>query len=111
MDDPVGPLLVVAGGRAILVVSAIRDDNPEAAIESIDYGARIQVHSPGFLRVTRATLQWHLGRRFTLESLEAMMLSSTGQMISLRSEIQWRGRFPVGGHASLGAGTGESRPA
>ncbi|MHA6794341.1 MmoB/DmpM family protein [Pseudonocardia bannensis] len=89
MKNAVGPVLKIWGGRAELVVSAIRDDNPDVAVDVIDYGRHICVRAPDFLRVTRATIEWHLGRSFEMSSLDSIMVSFDGQITEFTDEITW----------------------
>ncbi|MHA6795650.1 MmoB/DmpM family protein [Pseudonocardia bannensis] len=89
MENAVGPVLMICGGRVDLVVSAIRDDNPEIALQVVEGDRQVRVLAPYFLRVTRMSLQWHLGPRFELDSLESMIVTSAGCMRRTSEEITW----------------------
>jgi toluene monooxygenase system protein D len=89
LHDLVGPVLKAWGGRVDLVVSAIRDDNPGARLDVVDCGPNVRVQASRFLRVSRATLQWHLGRAFDIRALESMVVSSVGRMTATCEEISW----------------------
>jgi toluene monooxygenase system protein D len=96
MNCPVGPVLKICGGRADSVVAAIRDDNPDTELRILDHGFSIEVLATGRLRLTRATLQWHLGPTFELGTVESMTLSSAGTLTRSADEIVWSGRCAPG---------------
>jgi hypothetical protein len=85
----VGPALSAAGGRVGLVVSAIRDDNPAVPVQVVDCGSHVYVLAPLCLLATERSLHWHLGLRFGLCALEAMVVSSVGHMHRTAEAITW----------------------
>jgi hypothetical protein len=85
----VGPALSAAGGRVDLVVSAIRDDNPTAPVQVVDCGSHVYVLAPRCLLATERSLRWHLGPRFGLCALEAIVVSSVGLMRRTAEAITW----------------------
>jgi toluene monooxygenase system protein D len=89
MNCPVGLVLRMCGGRADSVVAAIRDDNPDTELQVLDHGCRIEVLAAHRLRLTKATLQWHLGRSYGLNTVESMMLGSTGTLARSGEEMVW----------------------
>ncbi|OLT14698.1 hypothetical protein BJF78_17685 [Pseudonocardia sp. CNS-139] len=74
-----------------LVVSALRDDNPGPGLQVLDSGDVMLVLAPDLLRATAASLRWHLGPRFGLADLEAMVLASSGTVRRTGDTITWRG--------------------
>ena len=89
MGNLVGPALSAAGGRVDLVVSAIRDDNPAAPVQVVDCGSHVYVLAPRCLLATERSLRWHLGPRFGLCALEAIVVSSVGLMRRTAEAITW----------------------
>ena len=89
MGNLVGPALSAAGGRVGLVVSAIRDDNPAAPVQVVDCGSHVYVLAPRCLLATERSLHWHLGPRFGLCALEAIVVSSVGHMHRTAEAITW----------------------
>jgi toluene monooxygenase system protein D len=88
MDNPVGPVLRMCD-EADLVIEAIREDNPGADVEVIDRGAYIRVQADGYLRVTEATLQRHLGPGFKIHSLEQMLAAFAGRIRTASDQVEW----------------------
>jgi toluene monooxygenase system protein D len=91
----------MSGGRADYIVSAIRDDNPDTSLEVVDYGRIVRVQAPRYLRVTRATLQWHLGPNFDLTALESMIVSSVGHITRTSEQLIWHEERQVRRHRSF----------
>lgn len=88
MQDAVGPVLRMCD-EIEQVVQAIRDDNPGLSIEVVDNGAYTRVQAPGFLRVTRASLQRNLGEGFEMRQLEAMMSAFAGRITTGSDQVTW----------------------
>jgi hypothetical protein len=89
LDKAVGPVLKACGGRVDLIISAIRDDNPDVAVEVVDYGDCVRVRAPEFLRITKATLEWHLGRSFGMCWMKSIMASFDGHIEISSEEMAW----------------------
>jgi hypothetical protein len=70
-------------------VSAIRDDNPAALVRVVDCGSHVYVLAPRCLLATEQSLHWHLGPRFGLCALEAIVVSSVGHMHRTAEAITW----------------------
>lgn len=74
------------------VIRAIVEDNPESAVEVIDRGAYVRVQAPGFLRITRPSLERHVGRDFEMRQLEGMLSAFAGRITTSSDEITWHYR-------------------
>lgn len=85
----VGPVLrMVEDVDAI--VHAIEEDNPGKEIEVIDRGSYVRVQTEGYMKVTRATIERHIGRSFPLRELEMMLSSFAGRIYTSSDEIVWK---------------------
>jgi toluene monooxygenase system protein D len=85
----VGPILRMVE-ELDAVVDAIKDDNPDKEVEIIDRDAYVRVQAEGYLRVTRATIERHLGRPFPLYELETMLSSFAGRIEMTSDAVSWR---------------------
>ena len=88
MQDPVGPVLRMCD-EVEFVVRAIEDDNPSDSVQIIDYGAYVRVQRSGFLKLTRASLERHLGAGFQMSQLESMMSAFAGRIQTSTDQIVW----------------------
>ena len=88
MQDAVGPVLRMCD-EAELVVRAIQDDNPSDSVEILDCGAYVRVQRSGFLKLTRASLERHLGVGFQMSQLESIMSAFAGRILTSSDEIVW----------------------
>jgi toluene monooxygenase system protein D len=88
MEDAVGPVLRMCD-EVELVVRAIEDDNPAGSVEIMDYGAYVRVQRPGFLRVTRVSLERHVGVGFQMSQLESIMSAFAGRIRTSSDEVVW----------------------
>ena len=88
MEDAVGPVLRMCEDLEF-VIRAIEDDNPPESLEVVDRGAYVRVQRTGLLRLTRASLQRHLGADFELSQLEAMMTAFAGRIRTSSDEVVW----------------------
>jgi len=88
MEDAVGPVLRMCD-EVDLVIRAIEDDNPADSVEIVDRGAYVRVQRPGFLRVTRASLERHLGAGFQMSQLESIMSAFAGRSRTSSDEVVW----------------------
>lgn len=89
MDNAVGPVLRMCD-ELERVIAAIVEDNPDQTVDVVDYGSYVRVHGQSFLQVTLAALQRHIGARFELRQLEAMMPSFAGRIETTSDRITWR---------------------
>ena len=88
MEDAVGPVLRMCD-EVDLVVRAIQDDNPADSVQIVDCGAYVRVQRSGFLRLTRASLERHLGARFQMAQLESIMSAFAGRIRTSSEEVVW----------------------
>jgi toluene monooxygenase system protein D len=88
MEDAVGPVLRMCD-EVELVVRAIEDDNPADSVQILDCGAYVRVQRSGFLKLTRASLERHLGIGFQMSQLESIMSAFAGRIQTSSDEIVW----------------------
>ena len=88
MEDAVGPVLRMCD-EVELVVRAIEDDNPADSVQILDCGAYVRVQRSGFLKLTRASLERHLGIGFQMSQLESIMSAFAGRIRTSSDEIVW----------------------
>lgn len=88
MEDAVGPVLRMCD-EVELVVRAIQDDNPADSVQIVDCGAYVRVQRSGFLKLTRASLERHLGVGFQMSQLESIMSAFAGRIRTSSDEIVW----------------------
>ncbi len=86
--DSVGPTMR-SGDVAEAVIEAIEQDNPGQDILVTDRGDYIHIHVNKDCRLTRASLEQHLGREYPLPMLEVEMASFTGRMQTSDKEYRW----------------------
>ena len=87
-DDLVGPV-IREGALADAVIDAVTDDNPGKDVKVFERGDYVRIHTERECRLTRASIQMHLGRHFELAMLEAEMPSFKGRMESSTEEMRW----------------------
>src|SRR5262245_37148059 len=86
--NAVGPV-IRAGELADAVAAAIEEDNPGQGVEIVDRGDYVRIHAERRCRLTRATLEKHLGRAFPLSLLEVEMPSWSGRLRTGVDEYVW----------------------
>lgn len=89
MDKPVGPILRMSDDIDA-IVAAIMDDNPGKQIEVTDRGAYTRVSGEGELRVTRESIERHIGRNFEMRQLEGLMAAFAGRIDMTSEQAVWR---------------------
>jgi len=89
MKDAVGPVLRVCD-ELELILNAIQEDNPAGSVEVIDLGAYVRIQRARFLRVSRRTLQRHLGSDFQITAFAATMSAFAGHIRTSSDEIVWQ---------------------
>jgi toluene monooxygenase system protein D len=94
MSRPVGPVLRMSDD-VDAIVAAIVDDNPGREITVVDRGAYTRVSGDGELRVTRTSIERHLGRAFEMRQLEGLMPSFAGRIHMTSEEASWRLKGPA----------------
>jgi toluene monooxygenase system protein D len=72
-----------------LVIQAIVEDNPDQAVEIVDSGSYVRVQARGFMRVTLASLQRHLGTSFQMQQLGSMLSAFAGRIATSSDEVTW----------------------
>lgn len=89
MTKPVGPVLRMSDD-VDAIVAAIVDDNPGQEVTVVDRGAYTRVIGDGELRVTRASIERHLGRDFEMSQLEQLLSAFAGRIETTSEEVRWR---------------------
>ena len=87
-ENMVGPVLR-EGSIADAVIDAVMDDNPDKEVHIFERGDYVRIHTERDCRLTRASIERHLGRRYELAMLEAEMPSFKGRMTSTNDEMRW----------------------
>jgi toluene monooxygenase system protein D len=85
----VGPVLRMVD-EVDAVVRAIVEDNPDREIEVIDRGAYIRVQAERCLRVSRESIERHVGRPYQMRELEQILASFAGRISTTSDEVIWR---------------------
>ena len=85
---PVGPVLCMSDD-ADAIIAAIVDDNPGQEVTVVDQGAYTRVSGDGELRVTRASIERHLGRDFEMRQLGGMMSAFAGRIEMTSEAVRW----------------------
>lgn len=84
----VGPV-IRAGDIATVVAQAIADDNPGKDVRVIDRGDYVRIHTAQVCRLTRTTMERHLGHPYELRMLETEMPSFSGRLRTREDEFLW----------------------
>lgn len=72
------------------IIQAIRDDNPDQEVRVIDRHAYVRIEGDPPLKLTRQSIELHLGRDYPLRELENLMSSFSGVIDSSNSdEFVW----------------------
>jgi toluene monooxygenase system protein D len=102
MSNSVGPVLRMSDD-VDGIVAAIVDDNPGQEVTVVDRGAYTRVSGDGELRVTRESIERHLGRDFEMRQLEELMSAFAGRIEMTSEEVRWRfnRQSPASGAANL----------
>jgi MmoB/DmpM family len=87
-EEGVGPILRV-GEVAAAAVDAIAEDNPGKQVFVVDRGDYVRINTLHECRLTRASLEKHLGRDFALTHLEIEMPSFAGRIRTTEREYLW----------------------
>ncbi len=88
MKNAVGPVLRMSEGIEA-IIAAIEEDNPGAEIEVIDRGAYVRIQAQQRMKVTRASIERHIGRPFEMRQLEPMMSAFAGRIETTSDAILW----------------------
>lgn len=84
----VGPVLR-SGPLAEAIIDAVADDNPGSDVLVLDRGDYIRIHTAQTCRLTRASLERHLGQPYALAALEIEMPAFKGRLRSRVDEYVW----------------------
>jgi toluene monooxygenase system protein D len=71
------------------IIAAIEEDNPGTEIEVIDRGAYVRIQAEQRLKVTRASIERHIGRTFEMRQLEPMMSAFAGRIETTSDAFLW----------------------
>ena len=88
MKNAVGPVLRMSDDIDA-IIGAIEEDNPGTEIEVIDRGAYVRIQSEQRMKVTRASIERHIGRTFEMRQLEPMMSAFAGRIETTSDAILW----------------------
>ena len=88
MKNAVGPVLRMSED-VDAIIAAIEDDNPDTVIEVIDRGAYVRIQAEQQMKVTRASIERHIGRTFEMRQLEPMMSAFAGRIETTSDAILW----------------------
>ncbi len=88
MKNAVGPVLRMSDDIEA-IIAAIEEDNPGAQIEVIDRGAYVRIQAERRLKVTRASIEKHIGRPFEMRQLEPMMSAFAGRIDTTSDAVVW----------------------
>ena len=88
MKNAVGPVLRMSDDIDA-IIAAIEDDNPGTEIEVIDRGAYVRIQAEHRMKLTRASIERHIGRTFELRQLEPMMSAFAGRIETTSDAILW----------------------
>jgi hypothetical protein len=84
----VGPV-VRAGSLAEAVIDAVADDNPGRDVVVLDRDDYVRIHTAQTCRLTRASLERHLGQPVQLATLEIDMPAFKGRLRTRTDEYVW----------------------
>jgi toluene monooxygenase system protein D len=87
-ENFVGPV-TRAGDFADIVAQSIEDDNPGKDVRIVDRGDYVRIHTAQVCRLTRKTLERHLGHPYELRMLEIEMPSFSGRLRTRVDEFIW----------------------
>ncbi len=86
--DGVGPIMRT-GEIADAAIDAIVEDNPDKQVFVVDRGDYVRITTTDECRLTRASLEKHLGRDYSLVRLEIEMPSFAGRIRTTDNEYVW----------------------
>ncbi len=88
MKNAVGPVLRMSDD-VDAIIAAIEEDNPGTEIEVIDRGAYVRIQAEQRMKVTRASIERHIGRVFEMRQLEPMMSAFAGRIDTTSDAVVW----------------------
>jgi hypothetical protein len=84
----VGPV-IRSGSLAEAIIDAIADDNPGRDVLVLDRDDYVRVHTAQTCRLTRASLERHMGQPIQLAALEIDMPAFKGRLRTRTDEYVW----------------------
>jgi toluene monooxygenase system protein D len=87
-QDLVGPV-IRSGPLAEAIIDAVADDNPGTDVLVLDRDDYVRVHTARTCRLTRASLERHLGQPVQLAALEIDMPAFKGRLRTRTDEYVW----------------------
>ena len=88
MKNAVGPVLRMSED-VDAIIAAIEEDNPGTEIEVIDRGAYVRIQAQQHMKVTRASIERHIGHAFEMRQLEPMLSAFAGRIETTSEAISW----------------------
>jgi toluene monooxygenase system protein D len=88
MKNAVGPVLRMSEDIEA-IIAAIEEDNPDTEIEVIDRGAYVRIQAQQRMKVTRTSIERHIGHTFEMRQLEPMMSAFAGRIETTSDAIMW----------------------
>ncbi len=88
MKNAVGPVLRMSDDIDA-IIAAIEEDNPGTEIEVIDRGAYVRIQAERRMKVTRASIERHIGRPFEMRQLEPMLSAFAGRIETTSEAMLW----------------------
>jgi toluene monooxygenase system protein D len=86
--DLVGPV-IRSGALAEAIIDAVAEDNPGSDVIVVDRDDYLRIHTAHECRLTRASLEKHLGAPYQLAALEMDMPSFKGRLRTRADEYVW----------------------
>lgn len=87
-ENLVGPV-VRSGSLAEAVIDAVAEDNPGRDVLVLDRDDYVRIHTEHECRLTRVSLEKHLGQPCQLAALEIDMPSFKGRLRTRTDEYVW----------------------
>ena len=84
----VGPV-IRSGPLAEAIIDAVADDNPGCDVLVLDRDDYVRIHTAQTCRLTRASLERHLGQPVQLATLEIDMPAFKGRLRTRTDEYVW----------------------
>lgn len=83
-----GPVLR-AGEVTDALIDALQEDNPGKELQVRDAGGYVRVEGPGGLTLNRKTIEYMLGRKFSMQEIEIHMTGFSGKIEMTADTVRW----------------------
>lgn len=83
-----GPVLR-AGEVTDALIEALQEDNPGKELQVRDASGYVRVEGPGGLTLNRKTVEYMLGRSFSMQEIEIHMTGFSGKIEMTADTIRW----------------------